>query len=709
MTTWLERGGGGVRGERGLRVVLLALTLSVSLHGAHCDLELSPAGPTLFNATVGSTVTLAVSFSGASAPVVRWFMGTLPVVTWTIGSDTEPDIPSNHRAVLKVEPNGSLTFENVRLGYSNNYTMEITKSGVGTASTSFILRVYEYIQNVTVSPESDYATEGMDRFTLQYSTLQGVAEQRTWFFNGVRITGDSHYSVEQKSLVINRPNRNDTGQYTLVLTNPFSDVTTLTNVTVLYGPDEPVVETSPAQSFYVSGDSLSLSCRAEGLPQPSADWVFGGQTLSGSHEGVLNLTDVQTGQGGVYTCVLLNPKTGARRQKNTTVHVYERPLGDPRCSVQAVNDGYLQYHCRWPGGAPLAQLSFPALSNTTSGAGDLSLTMTASADLNGKPVVCVADHPLKPNTCKITARRPVEFLPSIRTTVNSEGKIVVTIRCISDASPKAVVSWSKGSELVTNGTKYQISTDTTQLRIRDFNVSSFLLDNCTCTCRNPLGSQRRATQLQAPTISDSSLFPNQDGTVITLTWEVPPTSVITGFDIQMKGPDLLEDGRNSSRIKRASQEFRSIQLKPGSARSADVLALDPKATYRFRVIPNAGRTQGASSAVHRIGPGEGLSGPAIAGIAAGIPCSLLFLLLLIFLCVYCCKRKRRQTKYPAPRAVEQRIGVVATPPDIPPHKLLTGGLKSPPDYNRLHQAPSERSLSLPTFVPSPPVRFATTV
>ncbi len=91
---------------------------------------------------------------------------------------------------------------------------------------------------------------------------------------------------------------------------------------------------------------------------------------------------------------------------------------------------------------------------------------------------------------------PVEFLPAVRTTVDSEGKIVVTIQCVCDASPVAVVSWSKGSEAVASGLTYQISSDTTQLMIRDFNVSNFLLQNYNCTCRNPLGSQTREIQLK---------------------------------------------------------------------------------------------------------------------------------------------------------------------------------------------------------------------
>lgn len=90
----------------------------------------------------------------------------------------------------------------------------------------------------------------------------------------------------------------------------------------------------------------------------------------------------------------------------------------------------------------------------------------------------------------------MDVLPAVSTTVDSEGKIVVTIYCVSDASPVAVVSWSKDSEAVTSGTTYHISSDTTQFKIRDYNISNFLLHNYTCTCHNPLGSHGREIQLR---------------------------------------------------------------------------------------------------------------------------------------------------------------------------------------------------------------------
>ena len=89
------------------------------------------------------------------------------------------------------------------------------------------------------------------------------------------------------------------------------------------GPDEPRIVVSPEEPFYVSGDSVNLSCQSEGFPVPSADWLFGGQILPSSHKGFLNLTNLQAShQGGVYTCMLLNSQTGKRRQKNVTITVY---------------------------------------------------------------------------------------------------------------------------------------------------------------------------------------------------------------------------------------------------------------------------------------------------------------------------------------------------------------------------------------------------
>lgn len=71
----------------------------------------------------------------------------------------------------------------------------------------------------------------------------------------------------------------------------------------------------------------------------------------------------------------------------------------------------------------------------------------------------------------------------------------------------------------------------------------------------------------------------------------------------MSGPALVSADGSAGQSKGNGDTFRTILPKPGSARSADVLRLDPKATYRFRVLPRALMTEGRPTEARRIGPG----------------------------------------------------------------------------------------------------------
>ncbi|KAI5611961.1 V-set and immunoglobulin domain-containing protein 10-like isoform X2, partial [Silurus asotus] len=147
--------------------------------------------------------------------------------------------------------------------------------------------------------------------------MQGPVMTSAWYFKSVALVNSSRYLMTQNSLIINQPNRNDTGLYSVVLTNPFSNVMQSKNITVLY---QPVLEVSPSKATFVSGESISLSCRAEGEPPPSASWVFLGQTLPTSN-GTLQLAHVHTSQSGIYTCVLVNSMTSKSLARNITINI----------------------------------------------------------------------------------------------------------------------------------------------------------------------------------------------------------------------------------------------------------------------------------------------------------------------------------------------------------------------------------------------------
>ncbi|XP_041964053.1 V-set and immunoglobulin domain-containing protein 10-like [Alosa sapidissima] len=670
-----------------------------------CESSVKPIGPSLFKALVGTNVSLAITYTSQNAPPqVSWWKDGVSIAHWTVGIG-EPQIASRYKAVLSLEEDGSLTFSNLTLDYTGTYEVIVVQVMSEERRALFNLTVYDIIEKVSLHTWPNDAVEGNGTFTLYYITAKGEAEEVQWFFNGTELQHGSHYSVSGKNLSIIHPRRTDTGLYSVTLKNPFSFGTYSRNVTVLYGPDQPMLDVSPTKDFFVLGESLWFSCGAQGEPVPAVSWAFMGQAVPSAQPGALHIANAQTSQSGVYTCMLINTQTGAQLNKSVTVNIYKSPAGSPVCSVHAVDESAaLQYHCQWPGGTPGAQLSFPTLNTSSAGIGELNMTVDNPQGLDGTEVACVVHHPVYQGQCNITARKTAGLLPSVSAAVNENGKLLVTIGCVTEAIPNATVTWSMSGEDVSSLSDHEVSMDTTWLHIGNFNIITAGLHTYKCTAANPLGRQSSDIIPTGPAISEASLSSNEEGTVIMLFWEVPSMAIVTGFDIQMKGPDLSDPSTNItvSQSERA-KEYQTLQVRPASSRSAEISGLDPKARYHFRVIPMAGQSAGEPSEPLSTGPG-GLSGPAIAGIAAGIPCSLLVLLVVcvVLPCVLYHKKRNSEARYPVSRAVEKAVTTLSSP-----HHLLTSGLKLPPDY-RLHQPPvAGHSRPMPSE--PPPVRMATTV
>uniref|UniRef100_A0AAY4ANK8 Uncharacterized protein n=1 Tax=Denticeps clupeoides TaxID=299321 RepID=A0AAY4ANK8_9TELE len=89
-----------------------------------------PTGLSVVNALVGTNLTMGIIYTDATDPQVSWWIDVLPVATWTVGSVGQPSVAAQHRGVLFLEPNGSLTFRGVTLNYSGSYTVKVVQSGV---------------------------------------------------------------------------------------------------------------------------------------------------------------------------------------------------------------------------------------------------------------------------------------------------------------------------------------------------------------------------------------------------------------------------------------------------------------------------------------------------------------------------------------------------------------------------------------------------
>ncbi|XP_072572344.1 uncharacterized protein [Paramormyrops kingsleyae] len=476
---------------------------------------------------------------------------------------------------------------------------------------------------------------------------------------------------------------------------------------------------SPPTVIAKAGSNVTLNVLITGAQNPIIQWYVGqllivNRTVSSSlpdiasnytgvslmGNGSLVFSNVSQNYSATYTLNIT--KIGfCPKVINVTLRVFARPV----CSVQSANAN-LQYTCETPGDN-VSLLSFPYLSDTTK-IGSLSLSVPATQDLNGKGISCVAFQINITQSCSVTAQAPQGFLPTVSSTV-SNGNLVVTITCAIGSVPAANIIWSKGSQVLSNGGPYQISSDTTQLNITSFTLTVSDLTKYTCNGSNLLGRQQSSIQLTGPTISDSSLISNTAGTIITLTWDVPHTSVLTGFNIQKVGPALQPSNGTNRRRKRDTGGYQTIAVMPSSARSKQISGLDPKSNYWFWIVPLAGSATGPPSQNYTFGPGQGLSKAAILGLAIGIPCGFLLLLIiiaLIILCVVCCRRRRRQQTYPPPRA-SQKVATGQTNLNTL-HNQVTGGIQNGSPVKNPKGIP-ERQFPHPSTGTLSPMRLATTV
>ncbi|MBN3272816.1 VS10L protein, partial [Polyodon spathula] len=614
----------------------------------------------------------------------------------------------------------SKTLSNIQRSQEGDYVCEVSNAKTTLAKSKTItIKVYNMIQGLSVSTIPENPKEGDAQVEIAYATDTGLGTA-TWLKDGTALPNDPRYNVTPNSLKINSPGRSDSGVYTCNLNNPFSTSSVQKTIRIFYGPEKPQISVTSLEypnpvKYILVGSTVLLKCKAEGDPPATYYWNMVNQDDSSVPEGdTLNLNNIQANQAGSYTCIAVNDKTNKRVRSVIPLNVYQKPASaGPTCSMTPANSD-LQFRCSWLGGIPKVSLKFHGLSEVKEASETLDQTETAAKlpALNGKEITCVGTHPIAPNNCSITPRSPEGILPSHNATAQPSGKVSVIISCKGSSQPPATVTWSKAGQLLTSAGIYTISSDTTDLTITGFNISGGDLTTYTCVSTNPLGSQKGSINLTGPAISKSSILVNPAHTVVTLTWETPRDSVVTGFSVQMTGPALQR-----SSTSRAATDWRTIQTKGPEVRSTDISPLQPGEIYQFRVKPMVGQNEGPPSETYSLGQDPGLSAGAIAGIVIGSVFGFLLLLLLLLLLILCClrrKKQRKEPKYPVPKTNE-RVATGLSQPNI----LLTGGVATqrngPPIGNGNRAYTPEpytqynKSSTLPSSATPPAVRMATTV
>uniref|UniRef100_A0A8C5K1W8 V-set and immunoglobulin domain containing 10 like n=1 Tax=Jaculus jaculus TaxID=51337 RepID=A0A8C5K1W8_JACJA len=579
---------------------------------------------------VGTTIRLPltpVPSPGPPAPLVVWRRGSKVLAAGGLGPGAPLlSLDPVHRDRLRFDQaRGGLELTSAQLGDAGVYTAEVIRGGVSRHIREFTVGVYEPLPRLSVHPKAPETEEGAAELRLRCLGWSPGRGELSWSKDGRALevadpdgTASSRIRVERDQLVISRPVRGDHARYTCRVRSPFGHTEAEADVSVFYGPDQPIIRASSDRDadpalFVTSGSNVTLHCTASSRPPADIAWS------------------------------LADPAEAAV------------PAG-PRLLLPAVG---LRFRCSWPGGVPAASLQFQGLSEgVRAGPTPSALTVAVPArpELSGVAITCLARHLVATRTCTVTPEAPREVLlhPLVEDTEAGEAEVALEA---TGCPPPSRASWTReGRPLAPGGGgRLRLSPDGQKLLISNFSLD-WDLGNYSVLCSGALGAGGNQITLTGPSIASWKLQRTRHAAV--LTWDVERGALISGFHIQarMDSPDL---GRVTTR-----GDWVSLQILGPQERSA-VVPLPPQnlGTWAFRILPILGSVPGSPSQSRVYQAGSTLGPGAIAGIVLGSLLGLALLAALLVLCICCLRRKP---------FLEKKDPLTFAPVVTPPGKMMQG-------------------------------------
>uniref|UniRef100_G3TPZ1 Contactin 2 n=1 Tax=Loxodonta africana TaxID=9785 RepID=G3TPZ1_LOXAF len=356
------------------------------------------------------------------------------------------------------------------------------------------------------------------------------------FPNFIPTDGRHFVSQTTGNLYIARTNASDLGNYSCLATShmdfstksvfsKFAQLNLAAEDPRLFVPN--IKARFPAETYALVGQQVTLECFAFGNPVPRIKWRKVDGSLSpqwATAEPTLQIPSVSFEDEGTYECEAENSKGRDTVQGRIIVQAASSfplaPLSSPSrdvgsalcCPVQVLQP-------RPPNPFQMASSSGPvkgSQSRLEVSAGDLRFSKLSLEDSG--MYQCVAEN--KHGTIYASAELAVQALaPDFR--LNPVRRLIpaarggeIIIPCQPRAAPKAVVLWSKGTEILVNSSRVTVTPDGT-LIIR--NISRSDEGKYTCFAENSMGkanstgtlSVRDATKITlAPSSADINLGDN---------------------------------------------------------------------------------------------------------------------------------------------------------------------------------------------------------
>ncbi|XP_062527449.1 cell adhesion molecule Dscam2 isoform X23 [Bombyx mori] len=275
---------------------------------------------------------------GFPAPIFRWYK-------FIDGTTRKQPVTLDDRVK---QVSGTLIIKEAKVEDSGKYLCVVNNS-VGGESVETVLTVTAPLK-ATVEPATQTVDFGRPAvFTCRYEG--NPVKTITWLKDGKDM---KHHDA---SLRIESVKKEDKGMYQCSIRNDQESASASAELKLGGRFEPPQIRHSFGEQTFRSGPSLRLKCVASGNPTPDIAWLLDGEKLSsgerlqigqfvtadGNVESHLNISSVQTNDGGLYTC-FASSKVGSTSH-SARVNIYGLPFVRPMKKRPVVAGDTLIVHC----------------------------------------------------------------------------------------------------------------------------------------------------------------------------------------------------------------------------------------------------------------------------------------------------------------------------------------------------------------------------
>jgi pectate lyase/pectin methylesterase-like acyl-CoA thioesterase len=210
----------------------------------------------------------------------------------------------------------------VEASAAGDYSVIVSNStGSSTSATATLTVVSEGGAPVIVTPLTSNTSAVGDEITFSIDATGSPVLSYQWFKDGASIAGATGATLTRGGLQLS-----DAGFYSVKVSNGVGSASsTLALLTVRATPiaSPAAILTQPVSRVAFTGDTITFSVAARGVPPPSYQWLKDGAPIPGATAPSLVLTDVQLGSSGTYSVVVANT-LGSITSDPATLTVFTR-------------------------------------------------------------------------------------------------------------------------------------------------------------------------------------------------------------------------------------------------------------------------------------------------------------------------------------------------------------------------------------------------